>query len=54
MESTEKNPLSKKTLFETVNLIESFSLFQNNDSAKQLQNHTAQLNNLIDSSSREK
>ena len=54
MESTVKNPLSKKALFETVNLIESFSLFQNNDSAKQLRNHTAQLNNLIDSSSREK
>ena len=54
MESTEKKPLSKKALFETVNLIESFALFQNDDLAKQLRNHTAQLNNIIDSSSHEK
>ena len=54
MESTGKKPLSKKVLFKTVNLIESFALFQKDDLAKQLRNHTARLNNIIDSSSREK
>ena len=47
MESTEKKPPSKKALFEAVNLIESFALFQNDDLAKQLRKHTTQLNDII-------
>ena len=52
MESTEKKKPSKKALFEAVNLIEIFALFQNDDLAPYLRKHTAQLNNIIASSSR--
>ena len=49
MESTEKNPPSRKAFFKAVNLIESFALFQNDDLAKQLR-----LNDIIALSLREK
>ena len=54
MESTEKKQPSKKVLFEAIDLIENFALFQNDDIAKQLRKHTAQLNQLLTSSSRKK
>ena len=40
---------NKKVLFEAIDLIESFALFQNDSIAKQLQKHTAQLNKLLTS-----
>ena len=49
MESTEKNPPSRKAFFKAVNLIESFALFQNDDLAKQLR-----FNDIIALSLREK
>ena len=52
-ESTEKKLSSKKALYEAVNLIESFALFQSDDLAKQLRKHTAQFNDVVASSSRE-
>ena len=54
MESTEKEQPSKKALFEAMDLIESFTLFQNDDTAMQMRKCTAQLNELIASSSRKK
>ena len=45
---------SKKMLFEAIDLSENFALFQNNDIAKQLRKHTAQVNQLLTSSSRKK
>ena len=54
MESTEKEQPSKKALFEAMDLIESFTLFQNDDIAMQMRKCTAQLNELIASSSRKK
>ena len=36
IESTEKKRLSKKMLFKTIDLMESFALFQNEDFAKQM------------------
>ena len=53
-ESTEKEQLSKKALFEGIDLIESFTLFQNGDIAMQMRKCTAQLHELIASSSRKK
>ena len=53
-ESTEKEQPSKKALFEAMDLIESFTLFQNDDIAMQMRKCTAQLNELIASSSRKK
>ena len=50
-ESTEKKLSSKKALYEAVNLIESFALFQSDDLAKQLRKHTAQFNDVVASSS---
>lgn len=50
MESTEKKQPSKKA-FDAIDLIENLSLFQNDDIANQLQNHTAQLNQLLTLSS---
>ena len=50
-ESTEKEQPSKKALFEAMDLIESFTLFQNDDIAMQMRKCTAQLNELIVSSS---
>lgn len=47
MESTEKKTPSKKVLFEAIDLFENFALFQNDDIAKQLQKHTAQLRNKV-------
>ena len=43
MKSTKEKPSSKKALFEAVNLTKNFALVQNNDLAKQLRKHTAQL-----------
>ena len=43
----------KQALYEAVNLIESFALFQSDDLAKQLRKHTAQFNDEVASSSRE-
>ena len=54
MESTEKEQPSKKALFEAMDLIESFTLFQNDDIAMQMRKCTTQLNELIGSSSRKK
>ena len=54
MESTEKKQSSKKVLFESIHLIESFSLFQNDGIAKQFQKYTAQLDVLFTLSSRKK
>ena len=53
-ESTEKEQPSKKALFEEMNLIESFTFFQKDDIAMQKGKYTAQLNELIASSSRKK
>ena len=53
-ESVEKEQPSKKALFEAMDLIESFTLFQNDDIAMQMRKCTAQLNELIASSSRKK
>ena len=46
MKSTEKKQPSKKVLFEAVNLIKSFGLFENDDLAKLLRKHIAQLNDI--------
>ena len=46
MKSTEKKQPSKKVLFEAVNLIKSFALFENDDLAKLLRKHIAQLNDI--------
>ena len=46
-ESTEKEQRSKKALFEAMDLIESFTLSQNDDIAMQMRKCTAQLNKLI-------
>ena len=46
-ESTEKEQWSKKALFEAMDLIESFTLSQNDDIAMQMRKRTAQLNKLI-------
>ena len=53
-ESTEKEQPSKKVLFEAMDLIESFTLFQNDDIAMQMRKCTAQLNKLISSLLRKK
>ena len=50
-ESTEKEQPSKKALFEAMDLIESLNLFQNDGIAMQMRKFTAQLNQLIASSS---
>ena len=50
-ESTEKELPSKKALFEAMDLIESLNLFQNDGIAMQMRTFTAQLNQLIASSS---
>ena len=49
--STEKEQPRKKALFEAMDLIESFTLFQNDDIAMQMRKCTTQLNELIASSS---
>ena len=54
MKSTEKEQPSKKALLEAMDWIESFNLFQNDGIAMQMRKCTAQLNELIDSSSRKK
>ena len=54
METTKKEQPSKKALFEAMDLIECFTLFQNDDIAMQMRKCTAQLNELIASSSRKK
>ena len=51
-ESTEKEQSSKKALFKAMDLIESFTLFQKDDITMQMRKCTAQLNELILSSSR--
>ena len=48
MESKEKKQPSKKKFFEAIDLIKSFAFFQK-DIAKQLQKHTAQINELLTS-----
>ena len=53
-ESTEKEQPSKKALIEAMDLIESFTLFQNDEIAMQMRKCTAQLNELIALSSRKK
>lgn len=53
MKSTKKKQPSKKVLFQAIDLIESFALYQN-DIAKQLQKYNAQLSELLTSSSNEK
>ena len=53
-ESTEKEQPSKKAFFEAMDLIESSTLFQNDDIAMQMRKFTAQLNELIASSLRKK
>ena len=53
-ESTEKEKSSKKALFEAMDLIESFTLFQNDDTVMHMRKCTTQLNELIASSSRKK
>ena len=53
-ESTGKEQPSKKPLFKTMNLIESFAFFQNDDIAMQMRKCTTQLNELIASSSHKK
>ena len=53
-ESTEKGQPSKKALFEVMDLIESLTLFQNDNIAMQMRKCTTQLNELIASSSRKK
>ena len=50
-ESTEKEQPNRKALFEAMDLIENFTLFQNNDIAMQMRKYTTQLNELIASSS---
>ena len=53
-ESTEKEQPRKKALFKAMDLIESFNLFQNDGIAMQMRKCTAQVNELIASSSRKK
>ena len=53
-ESTEKEQPSKKALLEAMDLIESFTLFKNDDIAIQMRKCTAQVNELIASSLRKK
>ena len=53
-ESTEKEQPNRKALFEAMDLIENFTLFQNNDIAMQMRKCTTQLNEVIASSSRKK
>ena len=53
-ESTDKEQPNKKALFEAMDLIKSFTLFQNDDIAMQMRKCTIQLNELIASSSRKK
>ena len=53
-ESTEKEQPNKKALFKGMELTESFTVFQNDDIAMQMRKCTAQLNELIVSSSRKK
>ena len=50
-ESTEKEQPSKKVLFEAMDSIENFTLFQNDNIAMQMRKCTAQLYKLIASSS---
>ena len=47
MKSKEEEQPNKKVLFVVIDLIERIALFQNNDIAKQLRKHTAQLNKLL-------
>ena len=53
-ESVEKEQPSKNALFKAMDLIAGFTLFQNDDIAMQIRKCTAQLNELIVSSSRGK
>ena len=46
MKSAEKKQPSKKVLFEAIELIESFTLFENGNISKQLQKYTVQLNKM--------
>ena len=54
METTKKEQPSKKALFEAMDLIECFTLFPNDYIAMQMRKCTAQLDELIASSSRKK
>ena len=49
---SDKMESREKVLFEAIDLIESFAPLENDDIAKQLRNHTAQLNALFTSLSR--
>ena len=47
MKSAEKRQPSKKVLLDTIKLIESFTIFENGNLAKQLKKHILQLNEMV-------